>query len=324
MIATRTNAVRHVAARRAMASKSQSNGDATTQTDMQAARQFDTLLVSRPHKHIAHVQLNTPKVKNAFGLTSARELTQALDWLDGVHEHGAPREVRAIVLSGNGADFTAGVDLRSFMTVYARVAEQADAARKARLLRDIIAQFQTPFRRMLDTNKPIVCALHGISYGLAMELAACSDVRVCSQDTRLAIREVLIGIAADVGSLQLLPHLINNQSRLRELIYTGRDFDAQEALQLGFVSSVHANKQAAVQEALDIAQRIAQQSPVAVQGSKHNLRFSSDKPFGVGLDYNATWNACMMQSDDLAKAIGAIMNKQQQASPVEPPQFDDF
>lgn len=264
---------------------------------------FSTILLTNVDKHVAHLQFNRPNVKNAFSLETGKEFIKALKLLE------EDTSVRCVVLSGIGPDFTSGVDLKSFMSVYSQLQETDDAGRKAKLLRNIIEQFQLPFKQMHLFTKPIICVQHGLSYGLAMELAACSDIRYCSSDTKLAIREVLIGIAADVGSLQELPRLFSNQSLLRELIYTGRELTIDEATQTGFVSKVFDTKEKALEEALKTAKIIASRSPVAVQGSKQNLRFSRDKSFQDGLDYNAVWNMSMLQSEDVVKAVTAIMIK---------------
>jgi delta(3,5)-delta(2,4)-dienoyl-CoA isomerase len=262
---------------------------------------------------VASLELNRPKSKNAFALETAEELVDALRRLDD------DSSVRCVLLSGKGPDFTSGVDIKSFMGVYAQLQEMEDVAHRARVLRKIVERFQAPFKAMHSFGKPIVCVQHGLSLGLAMELAACSDVRYCSRDTRMSIREVLIGIAADVGSLQLMPRLAANQSLLNELIYTGRYITVDEALnELKFVSRVCDTKEQTIEAALELATTIASRSPVAVQGSKRNLKFSRDHMFEVGLDYNAIWNAAMMQGGDVVKAISAIMSKQDEVS------YDDF
>lgn len=252
---------------------------------------------------MAHLQLNRPETKNAFGFESARELAEALRMIDD------DPTVRCLVLSGNGPNFTSGVDLKSFMTVYAQLQETQDIAHRAKLLRKTIESFQAPFKVMRAFSKPIIGVAHGLCYGLGMELSACSDIRYCSEDTKYSIREVLIGIAADVGSLQLMPKLVTNQSLLRELIYTGRDLTLDEVRELGFVSKILPSKQETLDAAIETAKTISQKSPLAIQGSKQNLRFSEDKPFSVGLDYNAVWNMAMMQGNDLEKAITAILSR---------------
>jgi len=259
-----------------------------------------------------HVELNRPKVKNAFGFESAEEFVAALELLE------EDSSARCVVLSGKGPHFTSGVDLKSFMTGFAEVQDVDDAARRAKIMQKLIGKFQLPFKNMHSFSKPIICVQHGLCFGLGMELAACSDIRYCSKDTQYAIREVLIGIAADVGSLQLMPKLVTNQSLLRELIYTGRDLSAEEALELGFVSRIFETKEAAIESATEMASLISRRSPVAVQGSKRNLKFSEDKPFQVGLEYNSTWNMSMIQSGDVAKAVEAILSKSDEVA------FDNY
>lgn len=277
-----------------------------------SGEELTCLSLSKPHEHVVHIELNNPKARNALSLEAAQELLRALDHLD------EDASIRCVLLSGSGPHFTSGVDVKSFMGVYAQLQETEDIARRARLLHKVIETFQAPFKRMYLFGKPIVCTLHGYCYGLGVELAACSDIRYCSADLRLGPREVLIGIAADVGSLQEMPRLVSNQSLLRELLYTGRDASADESLGLGFVSKVLADKQAAAEAALDLAIQVAKRSPVAVQGTKRNLRASRDRSFLEGLDYNAVWNMSMMQSADLAKAIEAILTRSEQVD------YDDF
>lgn len=262
--------------------------------------------ISHPTKHVAHIELNRPKVKNAFSLEVAKEFIQALDKLED------DKLIRCIVLSGCGPDMTSGVDLRSFMGLYNQLQEVEDHARKGKLLLSFVEKFQAPFKRMFEFEKPIICVIHGTCYGLGIEMAACSDIRYCSKDAKIAIREVLIGIAADVGSLQELPRLVANQSLLKELVYTGRELTIDEASDIGFVSRVCDNKDLTIEAAIKTASAIAERSPVAVQGSKRNLRFSRDKPFLVGLDYNAIWNMTMMQSGDVNRAIEAILQRSTQ------------
>lgn len=246
-------------------------------------------------------------------MDTASELIATLKVLE------ADSAIRCVLLSGAGPDFTSGVDIKSFMGLYQQLLETDDIAHRAKLLRRTVEEFQAPFKQMFAFEKPMICVQHGLSLGLGMELAACCDIRYCTRDVRMAIREVLIGIAADVGSLQLLPRLAAaNQSLLSELIYTGRYMTPDEALQIGFVSHIGETKDAAIEKAFGLAETIAQRSPVAVQGSKRNIQFSRDKPFHVGLDYNAVWNAAMMQGNDIVKAIGAIMSK---SDTVE---YDDF
>lgn len=293
---------------------SQTSGSSATTTTTNPIHlpKFNNLLLTSPCEHVISIELHKPQAKNAFCLNTAKELIEALNSCD------SNQQVRCVILSGSGSDFTSGVDLKSFMAVYAQLQDTEDVAKRAKLLRNVIEQFQAPFKRLDSFSKPVICLMHGLSIGLAMELAACSDIRYCTTNAKLAIREVMIGIAADVGSLQLLPRLMSNQSLLNELIFTGRYLEPSEALDLGFVSRICDSKELAMNEAIETARNISQRSPVAVQGSKVNLRFSRNKSLADGLDYNAVWNMAMMQGGDVVKAVAAIMSRDDDV------RFDDF
>jgi len=122
----------------------------------------------------------------------------------------------------------------------------------------------------------VICVMHGPSLGIAIDISSACDIRLASQDTKLSIKEVDIGLAADVGTLQRFPRLVGNDSWTRELALSGRFFTASEALEKGYVSYVLESKDKAVEKAMEIAKVIASKSPVAVQGTKHLLDYSRD------------------------------------------------
>lgn len=122
----------------------------------------------------------------------------------------------------------------------------------------------------------MICILHGISIGLAIDLSCCADVRLCAADTRLAVKEVDIGLAADIGTLSRLPKAVGSSSWVKDVCLSARFFDAAEALRQGFVSEVHESKAAAVAAGLEKAALIAGKSPVAVQGTKELLNHARD------------------------------------------------
>ena len=117
-------------------------------------------------------------------------------------------------------------------------------------------------------------------------------------------------MAADVGTLQRLPRIVGGDSLVRELCYTARKMPAEEALGCGLVSRLLADKDAAVAAALKTAELIAEKSPVAVQGTKHNLIYARDHSVPESLRYMAAWNSAMLQSEDVMKAAVAAMSKE--------------
>ena len=127
--------------------------------------------------------------------------------------------------------------------------------------------------------------MHGFTLGLGIDIATCADVRICSSDTKFAVKEVDIGLAADVGTLSRLPKIVGNSSWVKDVSLSARTFGAEEALRVGFVSGVYANKDAAVEEATRWAGMIAEKSPVAVQATKESLNWSRDHSVQDGKSY---------------------------------------
>lgn len=125
-------------------------------------------------------------------------------------------------------------------------------------------------------EKPVICVMHGISYGLAIDMSTCADVRICTKDVRFAVKEVDIGLAADVGSLARLPRVVGSASWVKDVCFSAREFGAEEALRVGFVSAVYEGKDAAVEAAVKMATLWASKSPVAVQGTKELLNHARD------------------------------------------------
>jgi len=122
----------------------------------------------------------------------------------------------------------------------------------------------------------VLCVPHGFTWGLALDLCCGCDIRICSADAHFSVKEVDLAVIADLGTLQLLPKIVANLGWVKEVCFSARGFGADEALQVGFVSKVEKTKADAFAQALDMAQTIASKSPVAVQGTKAILDYSSD------------------------------------------------
>jgi len=133
-------------------------------------------------------------------------------------------------------------------------------------------------------------------------------MRYATEDAYFSIREIDIGMAADVGTLQRLPRLIPD-GLVRELAYTGRNMDAEEARELGFINRVYEDRETLLREVTAIARAIAAKSPLAVRGSKEMLLYSRDHSVAEGLNYIATWNAGMLSRADLQAGLQAQADK---------------
>ena len=117
-----------------------------------------------------------------------------------------------------------------------------------------------------------------------------------------------MGMAADVGTLQRLPRLIGD-GIMRELAYTGRPVYGEEAARIGLVNQIFADHASLLEGVMDMAGQIAAKSPLAIRGTKEMIRYSRDHSVADGLNYIATWNAAMLQSEDLKLAVAAHMSK---------------
>ena len=257
---------------------------------------------------VAHVAINRPEKFNAMNEAFWSEIVAIFRWIDDCDA------VRAVVLSGSGKHFSSGIDLSLLAQMRARLG--LDAARNARFLRRYISDLQASVSAVDNCRKPVLAAIQGYCLGAAVDLVAACDMRYCAQDAAFSIKEIDIGMVADVGTLQRLPRIIGD-GLLRELAYTGRMLYADEARQIGLVNRVFVDYPTVLAGAMDIAREIATKSPIAVYGTKEMIRYMRDHSVDDGLDYVATWNAAMLQSPDLFMAIESRGNGKQR------PEFPD-
>ncbi|KAI8049425.1 ClpP/crotonase-like domain-containing protein [Gilbertella persicaria] len=269
---------------------------------MSTKYQYETVKIEVSAEGIAHFQLNRPKKLNAFN----DELIA--DFRNAFREINRDSNVSVVVVSGSGRMFTAGLDLTE-ASITKMQGENEDAARKAYRNREHIEDFQDAFTAIELCPKPVIAAVHSACFGAGVDLITACDIRYCTKDSFFCVKEVDVGLAADVGSLQRLPKVIGNQSLVRELCFTGRNMYAEEALQAGLVSKVLENQEAVLAEAFKIARDIASKSPVAIVGTKHLLNYSRDHTVAEGLAYTVTWNAPMLNTEDIPKSIQAFVSK---------------
>mmetsp|Transcript_25742 Transcript_25742/g.56752 ORF Transcript_25742/g.56752 Transcript_25742/m.56752 type:complete len:281 (+) Transcript_25742:40-882(+) len=254
---------------------------------------------------VVHVELNRPKQMNAMNMHMWREIKNVFE------ELSRDSNCRCVVLSARGKGFTAGLDLRDpeVNAPMAGDAEEDDSARKGIRFMGHVKYLQACLTAIEECLKPVICVIHGACIGGGVDLSAAADVRLCSADAIFSIREVQVGIVADVGTLQRFPKKVGNDSLTRELALTGRDMGAEESCRIGYVSRVLPTKEAAMEDALQMAGVIAESSPVAVVGTKQNLNFARDHSVSDGLHHVAVWNSSQIFTSDMTKAVGAFMTK---------------
>ncbi|XP_053949575.1 delta(3,5)-Delta(2,4)-dienoyl-CoA isomerase, mitochondrial [Anastrepha ludens] len=266
---------------------------------------YHTLHVTTPKPFVYHVELNRPKNLNTFNKDMWLEIEQCFENLS------ASPECRVIVLSAIGKHFTGGLDLADAMKFGQELGAVEDVARKAVLLEHIIKLYQNSISSLEVCPKPVITAIHSACIGAGVDLITAADIRYCSENAFFCVKEVDIGMAADVGVLQRLPKVVGSESLARELCFTARRFGAAEAHSFGLVSKVFPTKEACVEGALELAATIAEKSPVAVQATKRNIVYSQSRPNQDGLDHIRQMNTINMQSEDFAKAAVSSLTKEQ-------------
>ncbi|KAG8459434.1 hypothetical protein KFE25_013070 [Diacronema lutheri] len=263
---------------------------------------YTTLRVSRApdEPSVAHVELARPSKRNAMNRDFFDELAAAFAAL------GADASTRCIVLSAEGPAFSAGLDLAEL----ARHEPGVDAARTALGLRARVLALQRAFGALERCPQPVLALAHGACIGGAVDLLCCADVRWCAADAHFCVKEVELGLAADLGTLQRLPGLVGSRSLACELAYSARPMGAAEAAACGFVSRVLPTRAQLLDAGFALAARIAAMPPVAVAGSKLALLYSRDHPaVADGLEQVATWNGAALQTADLSEAAAALRER---------------
>uniref|UniRef100_A0A0A9Y7G8 Delta(3,5)-Delta(2,4)-dienoyl-CoA isomerase, mitochondrial n=2 Tax=Lygus hesperus TaxID=30085 RepID=A0A0A9Y7G8_LYGHE len=268
-----------------------------------ASKQYKTLKLTVPKPFVYHVELNRPDKLNAFNRDLWTEIEDCFTSLN------SDEDCRVVVVSAAGKLFTAGLDFTSMIELGQRLANQEDVARRCKILNELIVEFQDSMSSLEKCVKPVMCLIHNACIGAGLNLITAADIRYCTDDAYFSVKEVDIGLAADIGVLQRLPRVVGSASLVNELAFTARKLDAMEAKECGLVNRLYTNKENMVKEALDVAEEIASKSPVAVQGTKRSLVYSRDHSVQEGLNHIAMWNQTMIQSEDFMNASVAQATK---------------
>jgi enoyl-CoA hydratase/carnithine racemase len=248
---------------------------------------------------VAHVELARPGKFNAMD----HDMFAAIG--DTFRSLGVNPEVRAILLSGRGRHFTAGLDLQYAASQFAPTQDPGRSA-EARLRH--IQWLQDAFNAVEQARVPVIAAVHGGCIGAGVDLVSACDIRICAADAFFQVAEVDVAITADLGTLQRLTHLIP-EGIVRELAYTGRRMEAEEALRHSLVNRVEQDRESTIAAGCQLARAIAAKSPLAVTGAKASLNYSRGRPVEEGLRQVALWNAATLVSADLTEALGARQGK---------------
>lgn len=260
---------------------------------------------------VADVRLNRPEKMNALDGAMFAALVAAGDQL------AADPTVRAVVLSGEGRGFCAGLDIAAFM---GPEADRSDAEQETssfsvlggRHKGRIANVAQQVAYTWTELAVPVIAAVHGVALGGGIQIALGADIRIVAPDAQLAVLEIRWGLLPDMTGLQMLPRLVGLDVA-KELAFTGRMITGTEAVELGLATRVADDPRAA---AFDLAAEIAGKNPDAVRAMKSLLNDAGTRPLADSFKEETRLMSNVIGSPNQLEAVTAYFEKR-------PPSFTD-
>jgi enoyl-CoA hydratase/carnithine racemase len=259
----------------------------------------DEVMIVETRGAVRILRINRPKQLGAFNWAMIDR------WSEALVAAREDREVRAVVLTGTGRGFCAGVDLGEFTT-----AGESPIDRK-RVLTDRVYKVA---RAVEDLDKPLICAVNGLAVGAGMDMALMCDIRLAAESATFCEGYIKIGLVPGDGGSYFLPRLVG-AARALELLWTGDTITAKDALAMGIVSHVHPDDEL-FDRALALADRIAAQSPIAVSMIKRSVYQSQHLDLRTSLDLISSHMGIVQSTADQAEAMEAFRERR-------PPVFRD-
>lgn len=248
------------------------------------------LVLEERKDQVVVLTLNRPEVMNSFNfglLLALKERIEAIQF---------DPEVRVVIITGAGEKaFCAGADLKERATY----SEQQ--------VREFIFTIRNLFTFIEYLNKPVIGAVNGIALGGGTELALACDLRIASSKASMGLTETRLAIIPGAGGTQRLPRLVG-RGKAKELIFTGRRVDAQEALDIGLVNKV-CPPESLLEECLKMAGMICETGPIAIQQAKYAINYGleTDLHTGLAIESNAYW--VTIPSEDRLEGLAAFREK---------------
>jgi len=250
----------------------------------------NNVLLLEEKDQVAVLTLNRPKAMNSLNF----EILEALK--KQIEDLRFRPEIRVVVITGAGEKaFCAGADLKERATL-----SDIDVKR-------FIFTIRTLFSSIESLNKPVIAAVNGIALGGGTELALASDLRIAAKGASLGLTETRLAIIPGAGGTQRLPRLIG-RGKAKELIFTGRRVDAQEALDIGLVNSV-CDQEVLLDECFRLAAMICETGPIAIEQAKYavNMGLETDLNTGLAIESNAYW--VTIPTQDRLEGLAAFREK---------------
>jgi enoyl-CoA hydratase/carnithine racemase len=246
--------------------------------------------------HIAHVVLTRAEKKNAMD-------DAMIDALIAAGEEIARSKARAVILSGAGDCFCAGIDISGLTKVIGQDMEALILPRTHG--QGTTNRWQEVAMVWHRLPMPVIAALHGAVYGAGLQLSLGADIRIAAPDTQLAVMEMKWGIVPDMGGMVLLPRLLRDDV-MKRLIYTAEPISAEQAAQWGLVTEIAENPLAA---ATALAEKIALKGPNAIRAAKALCHLAHEAPAEAVLQAEAQTQAGLLGQPEQMEVIAAQFGK---------------
>ena len=246
--------------------------------------------------HVATITLNRPERLNAFSDTMLGE------WADAIRSCARDEDVRVVVLTGSGRGFCAGADLKA--RAQRNATEDVTPASRRNSLRYTVHQVAQA-TQLLD--KPYIVAVNGAAVGAGMDMCSMADIRFASDRARFGMSYVNVGLVPGNGGAWMLPRLFGVQKAL-DLLWTGELFDANRALELGYVFKVFPHEEL-MASTYSYANRLAAGPPIAIQAMKQLVYRGLTTNFSEALMAAQSAMALVQSTDDAKEGPQAFVEK---------------
>jgi enoyl-CoA hydratase/carnithine racemase len=251
---------------------------------------MNNVLIHETLGPVARLTLNRPKAMNALNSDLVQALSEAFDRI------GQDAETRAVIVTGAGAAFCAGADLKDALQAQTPVGEP-----------DFLDRAGALFERISAFDKPVIAALNGVTMAGGLELAMCADIIVASVDASIGDAHANYGVFPGAGGAAVLPRLLPQPTAMY-LLFTGKTLPAQRLHELGLICEVHPTDRLA-DSALELARTIAQRSPSGLRRMKAVARATSDKTRADALLHERVMLREHLRSADMQEGLRAFAEK---------------
>jgi enoyl-CoA hydratase/carnithine racemase len=250
----------------------------------------DTVLLSQEQDQVALLTLNRPDVMNSFNfalLSALRDKIESLRFRS---------DIRVIIITGAGEKaFCSGADLKERATL------------PPEKVKEFIFTIRSLFTSIEYLNKPVIAAVNGFAFGGGTELALASDIRLVASTAKMGLTETRLAIIPGAGGTQRLPRLVG-RGKAKELIFTGRQVDAKEALEIGLVNKI-CEPAELISECKKMAAMICETGPIAIEQAKYAINYGleADLNTGLAIESNAYW--VTIPTEDRLEGLAAFREK---------------